>query len=416
MSSSNWTLRSISSLCHRVTSGGTPLRSNRSFYENGTIPWIKTGELKGWYIETAEEHITEEAIHKSSAKLFPPETILMAMYGQGNTITNVGILRIEAATNQACCAMIPDTTQCHPHFLLYALKFYKDHLLNLATGASQRNLSVTKIANFHLLVPSPPLQHRIAAILAAYDELIENNLRRINLLEQAARDLYQEWFVHYRFPGHEQIEMVESESGRIPNGWTVDSVQAVADVNALSLRNSHEMNTIRYVDISSVSTGKIEEIRELPYSDAPGRARRIIRHGDTIWSMVRPNRQSYALILHPEDNLIVSTGFAVVSPTKLPFTYVYHALTTDAFVGYLVNHARGAAYPAVTGEDFENARIVHPAEVIAEKFHYNVLPMYEQRETLIRKNALLSQSRDLLLPRLVSGELDVTQVSAGGIE
>ncbi len=86
-----WQDVAIEQLCARITSGGTPLRSNRHFYENGSIPWVKTGELKDWYIEDTEEKITEEAVEKSSAKLFPKDTVLMAMYGDGRTITSLGI-------------------------------------------------------------------------------------------------------------------------------------------------------------------------------------------------------------------------------------------------------------------------------------------------------------------------------------
>jgi type I restriction enzyme S subunit len=102
----------VDSLCSKVTSGGTPSRSNSSYWEGGTIPWIKTGELHDGYVDDAEEYITEAGINESAAKIFPENTILMAMYGDGRTITSLGILRNPAATNQACCAMIADPSKC----------------------------------------------------------------------------------------------------------------------------------------------------------------------------------------------------------------------------------------------------------------------------------------------------------------
>jgi len=102
-----WACKTIEEICENVTTGGTPLRSNPRFYK-GHINWFKTGELKDCYVEDSEEQITNEAIENSSAKLFPPETVLMAMYGDGRTITSLGILRKQAASNQACCAMIPN--------------------------------------------------------------------------------------------------------------------------------------------------------------------------------------------------------------------------------------------------------------------------------------------------------------------
>src|SRR5258708_3711406 len=120
---------SIESLCTRITSGGTPSRANPIFWEAGAVPWIKTGELKDWYVLDIEERITEEALLNSAARIFPKNTVLMAMYGDGKTITSLGILRDDAATNQACCAMIADPTKCHYLFLFYALKHHRHELL-----------------------------------------------------------------------------------------------------------------------------------------------------------------------------------------------------------------------------------------------------------------------------------------------
>lgn len=122
---SHWPHEKIEALCTRVTSGGTPSRANAAYYENGTIPWIKTGELKDWYVDKIEEFITETALRESSAKLFPANTVLLAMYGDGKTMGSVGLLRKPCATNQACCAMLPDPAKCEPKFLLYSLIYYR---------------------------------------------------------------------------------------------------------------------------------------------------------------------------------------------------------------------------------------------------------------------------------------------------
>jgi type I restriction enzyme S subunit len=211
-----WSIRSIESLCLRVTSGGTPLRSNPLFYDNGTVRWVKTKELKDWYIDDTEEKITSFAIERSSAKLFPPDTVLMAMYGDGRTITSLGILKGESATNQACCAMIVNREECEPLFLFYSLKYHREEFLHLATGGAQRNLSTQIIKNFRLAVPPITIQRQIVSILSAYDFLIENNTRRIAILEEMAQALYREWFVEFRFPGYEQVRMVDSPLGPVP--------------------------------------------------------------------------------------------------------------------------------------------------------------------------------------------------------
>jgi len=268
-------------------------------------------------------------------------------------------------------------------------------------------MRVPDCENLTILLPPLPTQRKIAAILSAYDDLIENNTRRIKILEGMAQALYREWFVHFRFPGHEKVRMVDSPLGEIPDGWGFKKLGRIADINAASLRNGNSPYEIYYVDISSVSTGQIDRIELIPFSEAPSRARRIVRHGDMIWSAVRPNRKSYSLILNPPPDLIVSTGFAVISAKHAPYTYIYQVLTTDDFVSYLTNHATGAAYPAVTAQDFENADILLPPKEVLELFHEITEGFFVQKHNFQQKNANLLRTRDLLLPKLISGELNV---------
>ncbi len=259
----------------------------------------------------------------------------------------------------------------------------------------------------------PPLliQQKIASILSAYDDLIENNTRRIAILEEMAQALYREWFVHFRFPGHEQVRMVESEMGPVPEGWEVKQLGELADVNATNIRRGHEPEVIQYVDIASVSPGQIDNIETMVFSEAPSRARRLAKDGDIIWSMVRPNRKSYSVILNPPPDLVVSTGFAVISAISAPYTYIYHAVTTDDFVGYLTNRATGAAYPAVSAIDFENAAVLLPSNALLESFHVLVKNLFHLKHTLQQRNVNLRCTCDLLLPKLVSGEVDVEHIN-----
>ncbi len=251
----------------------------------------------------------------------------------------------------------------------------------IGTSGRQR-AQASAIQDINILVPSLAEQRKIASILSAYDDLITLNQRRIQLLEESARLLYREWFVKLRFPGHESVAVTDG----VPEGWQVTRLARVADVNPASLSSKDKPESILYVDISTVNPGEIGEYREYIFEDAPGRARRKVMHGDIIWSCVRPNRRSYALIWEPDERLIVSTGFAVLTAIALPFSYLYLAITTDEFVGYLEKHATGAAYPAVTGKDFENAPILLPDKETLNQFDGLVLPILEQAEILKRQN------------------------------
>jgi type I restriction enzyme, S subunit len=297
-------------------------------------------------------------------------------------------------------------------YFSYALREpgFQDRLVAVSSQSTRPYVGITAQRDLQVLVHTLPMQRKIAAILSAYDDLIDNNLRRIKILEEMAQNLYREWFVKFRFPGHQHANFTDSPLGPIPEGWEVVKIKDAAEVNARSIRKEGTPAEIAYIDIASVSPGIVDKMEIMAFSDAPSRARRITRHGDIIWSSVRPNRRSFSLIIDPPANLIVSTGFAVISAKKVPFTYLYQAVTTDEFVVYLVNHAKGAAYPAVNADDFENADILVPSKQLLSNFDDKVLPIAIFTHRLKARNTTLRRTRDLLLPRLITGEVDVSEL------
>lgn len=280
-----------------------------------------------------------------------------------------------------------------------------------ATGSKVRHTAPTRIEAVMARFPPREVQRKVGRMLLDYDELIANNARRIQVLEEMARMIFREWFVEFRYPGHE----AHSHESSLPPGWHIETLAAVADVNARNLRTSDAVGKIRYLDISAVSTGHVGDASEMDYSDAPGRARRLVRHGDVIWSTVRPNRRSYGLLLNPSSDLVVSTGFAVLTAKSIAPSLFYRLVTTDEFVSYLVGRATGAAYPAVTGRVFESAPVLRPAADLVERFDSIVGPMDQLSERLRRANESLREARDLLLPRLISGEVDVSELDIEGV-
>jgi type I restriction enzyme S subunit len=255
------------------------------------------------------------------------------------------------------------------------------------------------------------VQHKIVSVLSTYDDLIENNTRRIEILEEMARRLYEEWFVHFRFPGHEEVSFKESELGRIPEGWEVQELGDVSQINPEAIKPKSAPDEIHYIDIASVSPGQIDKAETMQFANAPGRARRIVRSGDVLWSCVRPNRRSCAMIVEPRENTVASTGFAVLRAGSISKHYLYQYVRADQFVSYLVNRATGAAYPAVKAADFKEAKIIVPQIDILSDFDKAVAPMRNLIHRLDRKNANLRAQRDLLLPKLVSGEIDVSDIT-----
>ena len=272
---------------------------------------------------------------------------------------------------------------------------------SIVSGATVKGIRGSDLQRLQVAQPPLETQQEIATALAKFDDLIENNQRRIALLEESARLLYREWFVNLRDPGGQQ------NFGTLPAGWDVKPMTEMAVVNRASLSSKDKPETIQYIDIASVETGVITSTTKMQYAEAPGRARRLVQHGDFIWSCVRPNRRSYAMIWNPDDDVVVSTGFAVLTAKTVPFTYLYLACTSDEFVAYLTNRATGAAYPAVSGKDFEEAQLLCPDQDVLRDFHERCLPLFELRNELIRENGLLGEARNALLPKLMSGEIQV---------
>lgn len=276
-----------------------------------------------------------------------------------------------------------------------------------ATGSTVRHTAPERIYRVVAPIPALHCQRRIIGILSVYDELIANNSERIAILDQMARTLYCEWFVHYRIPGHRSVSLMNSALGRIPEGWRVGRLDSLVEINRSALRTRARPEYIHYVDIKSVSTGAIDRYRYMASAEAPGRARRLVRDGDIIWSTVRPNRRAYALIVDPPADLVVSTGFAVLTPARAPSSFVYLHAAQDGFATHLENCARGATYPAVASRDFAAAPVVVPPAQVLEQFDDRVGAMLRQCCVLRHKNLRLQQTRDFLLPRLLSGAIDV---------
>ena len=286
-------------------------------------------------------------------------------------------------------------------YVYYALRCLGLERFNV--GGANPTLNRNHIHDLPIYIPERGLQENIVSILSAYDDLIENNRRRLALLEEAARLLYCEWFVHFRFPGHEHVKITDG----LPEGWERCTLGDIAITNRGSYRTREIPEQLNYINISCVARGRIVSKNTMAAAKAPGRARRKASDGDVIWSNVRPNLRAYALILDPDHNDVFSTGFTVLSATEVPFTWLYLLVTTDKFVAHLVNHATGAGYPAVRPNDFQRAAVVLPPTTLLNVFHNSTESNFRLFSKLEQQNQKLAQARDLLLPRLMNGEISV---------
>lgn len=366
---------------------------NAAFLYGGRYPFFQTGDIKAanFYLNEYSQTYSEEGLAQS--KLWKPGTLCITIAAN---IAESAILGIEGCFPDSVVGFVADPDKADVRFIKYYMEILKLQMQSVSRGTTQDNLSVDKLLTFDFRVPPLSIQQRIASILSAYDELIENNQRRIRILEEMARSLYREWFVHFRYPGHENersevsslrpsVPLVDSPLGQIPQGWKVKKLGDIAVVNRAQINAKNAPDELNYIDIASVSPGQIDYVTTYAFADAPGRARRVVQHGDVLWSCVRPNRRSHALVMRPETNTIASTGFAVLTAKAVPFTFLYFALTTDDFVSYLTNNASGAAYPAVTATTFEKAELLIPSPALLERFGEATIAMMEQAHTLQRQ-------------------------------
>lgn len=315
---------------------------------------------------------------------------------------------------------------CGYLYYLFLCPEFNRHLVTTASGTKILHTSPGRIENFKFRLPPPSEQTEIGAVLSALDAKINLSIESSKQLGAIARAIFKSWFVDFdpvraKAEGRDPegidaataalfpSEFEESELGEIPLGWTVNAIGDVSVANSKSLGKDYPHAEIEYVDISSVEPGRIANSTICNLCEAPSRAKRLVSDGDTIWSCVRPNRRSYALILEPSDNLVVSTGFVTLTATRVPFSLLYFTVTTSQFVDYLTSRADGAAYPAVRPDVFQTARVVIPPAPIAEKFHEIAESMLRAIAAKNRQIKTLSDLRDTLLPRLISGKLRVQE-------
>lgn len=416
----------IEALCTRVTSGSTPLRSRSDYYENGTIDWFKTGELNDWFVESSSEKITQLALQETSVKVFPAGTVLIAMYGDGKTITTLSMLRSPATTNQACGAMLVDHQQCDPTYFFYALKSRRHKLIGLALGGAQRNLSAKIIKDFCLPVPHLSVQRHIAGILSAYDELIENNQRRIRILEDMARSLYREWFIHFRYSGHESVPLVDSPLGQIPLGWEVKTLGSLMvgqigggwGKDVPDEKHTEPAWVIRGTDIPDARSCQVANVPHRFHSISNLRSRRL-QAGDIIFEVSGGSKGQpvgRTLLVTPQllsalgDDAVICASFCKrICPDMTG--YGSEMLYLSFLEGYESGEIEQFQVQSTGISNFkwteylEKIARVIPPESVRMRFRALVKHMLSQAATLGLQTANLRRTRDLLLPRLLSGQV-----------
>lgn len=334
---------------------------------------------------------------------------------------------LECALGQNLVLLRANGSKVNPEFLRWLVRgpeWWEQIGKFINVGAVFDSLRCADIPNFELAIPTLSEQRAIANILGSLDDKVELNRKMNQTLEAMARAIFKSWFADFdpvrakaagRDPGlpHDLAALFpdsfeESELGEIPKGWEVKTVADLAELNSWTLNKSDVLERIEYIEISEVSNGNIGTIQVFQRGEEPSRARRRLRHGDTALSTVRPDRGSYFFCLQPAPCLIASTGFAVFTPTKAPWSLIHAALTQSDLFEQLGHLADGGAYPAIRPEVIGKWQLPWPNNTdIAAAFHRICGPLYERAEQNRRESRTLAALRDTLLPKLLSGEIRV---------
>ncbi len=310
-----------------------------------------------------------------------------------------------------------DVRQMDGRFLYYLFLSdpVREQIRATATGATVRHTAPERIYKVETVVPGVKTQRKIASILSAYDDLIENNLRRIKILEEMARAIYQEWFVNFRFPGHKKVKFVDSPLGKIPEGWAVRRMAEAAQV----VDCSHARKPPR-IDASGGlllhvwnvgDGGKLDLSTQYLISDEDYRAwtKRIeVAGGDCV--MTKTGRVGAVGQIPAGLRAAIGRNIVAIRWRAAP-TYLLHYLLSphkDREVTLLTS--RGTIMESLHVKAVEALRIGVPTVGVLEAYENTARPLQRLIEVLVAQNGILRASRDLLLPRLVSGELDVSDL------
>ena len=377
----------VGSLCARVTSGGTPSTKHPEYY-GGTIPWLRTQEVDFKPIYDTEIHITDLGLENSSAKWIPANSVIVAMYGA--TAGRIAIAKVPLTTNQACCNLIVDPQKADYRYVYYALMHNYVELSGRAKGSAQTNLNAGLVKEFEIPDFGLPTQKRIADILSAYDDLIENNRRRIALLEETARKVYRKRFGGEKADGTmmDIAEVCDTIGGGTPN---------------TSISEYWEGGTIPWVVPTDVTRNTslilLDTERKITQKGLESSSSRML----PAQSILMTSRASVGYFAIANFPVCTNQGFISIVPHEENMRYyLLHNLMER--VEEIRSNAKGSTFPEISKTRFRSLKIKVPSQDALNDFQMIVEPIYEQVQTLAGAMRKLVESRDMLLPKLMSGE------------
>ena len=393
-----WKKVKLGEICERITSGGTPKANISSYYDPPTIPWLKTKEVNYCRIRETENYISEEGLNNSSAKLIAPNSVIIAMYGQGDTAGRVAINKIPLTTNQACCNLTINKDKADYEFIYYQLCTLYNKMVSLKAGAAQPNLNAQIIKNLEVLLPSLQDQHRIATILSRYDSLIENYQKQIKLLEETAQRLYKEWFVDLHFPGHETTKIVDG----VPEGWEKKPISQLGEyLNGFAFKPSDWQDSGKpIIKIKEMGNGVSNDTPRNNGERVP--VKYLVKAGDLLFSW---SATLMVIVWSGEEGWLNQHLFKVTPAKGIGREFLLQSISNA--IEEFQNLTTGSTMKHIQRNKLDQVFINVPDDEIMTSYSDLAECMRNQILHLSSQIRLLTEARDRLLPKLMGGEIEM---------
>ncbi len=378
-------------------------------------PSIRTPNIgRGWLILDNVNRVSEETYRAWTRRAVPQEDDLIL--AREAPIGNVALIprNLDVCLGQRTVLIRPDKSKVEPRYLLYLLLSdpIQGQILSISNGATVHHLNMKDIRGLTLpRLPSLQTQRQLAGVISAYDELVENNTRRIAILEEMARALYREWFVDFRFPGHERVALVESDSGLVPDGWLLKAIGDVIDTlggGTPSTKHPEywdggEIIWFSPSDLTAAGSmfvwDSAKRITELGLKQSSAR----LFPANSVMMTSRATIGEIAINTRPA---CTNQGFITCVPNESLSVYeIYFWLAENK--EKIIGLASGATFREINRTTFRQLPVVIPEPSISRRFNDLLEPIAREIQNLLARNTILRRTRDLLLPALISGARDI---------
>ena len=411
----NWESRSLNELC-KIKIGGTPKTNIKSFW-NGSIKWATAKDISntsGRFIQKTEKTITKEGSDRSAAKILPANTIVITARG---TVGKMAITPEPMAINQTCYGLLVENID--NMFLYYSVKSAIEKLMGVSYGTVFDTITIKSFENIRLLVPNNRAEQRaIAKILSDLDSKIELNQKMNKSLESIAQDIFKHWFIDFEFPNDEGKpykssggEMVDSELGEIPKGWDVTTVGKCVDISGGATPRTSDL---RYWNGGTKYWATPKDLSDLSSPILINTDRKItveglISIGGRLFpkgSLLLSSRAPIGYLALTDIETSVNQGIIAMLPNgKLSPFYMYG--WCKANMNIIKDNANGSTFAEISKSSFRSIKIILPTKRVLQLYDENFSKVYAKLTNNTIQSVVLSNIRDILLPRLMSGKIRV---------